>query len=605
MALQINQYTKIRTDLTLDNDDLMDLDSTDDAGVSYESAKMTVANLLAFVNANADNIYIADGTILANRTLTANGNWTKWVTGDVKVANVGDGDSFGFVVEFGVVEMGRFNYDVGLTSANIELKHFILGVPTTYLNASNGLVDITGDLKITDGLQALNKVFTSDANGLGSWQYPIVGSGGIYGGDGTILTNTVATLTDNLTFNVGVNKAVEILSNKTNIYTPFATNSGQSVLGLYADSGGTPTKMVNFNANGAVQGFGATTWYSGGIGGTAQMNLSFGGTSSYLLSSSGKKLGLGANGTFGMYLDTLNNVGIGMTGGASPEPILAKLNVKGGTPSTTKTLLIENSLLNPNLVVQDDGFVGVGTSTQSAGNETLGVSGGAKIGNNLVVGTSSLNLSYGILSEHISNSVGVGIRSVVGNTTGGTTITKSLSLTATGNGTTTELYGSHLEDFVIGTANNNAISAYGHFSTIRNNNINAPTTQKTYGSYYDVFTQGGAGTVSAEMVGVYSKLRVSNGDADGKWRAGVFEINSASYIGTDALAIEAIGNSYFNGNVGIGIATPTESLDVNGRQFLSNQTAPATPTGGGTIYVEGGALKYIGSSGTITTLGVA
>jgi len=60
-----------------------------------------------------------------------------------------------------------------------------------------------------------------------------------------------------------------------------------------------------------------------------------------------------------------------------------------------------------------------------------------------------------------------------------------------------------------------------------------------------------------------------------------------------------------NKNVGIRTSTPSEALDINGRQFLSNQTAPATPTGGGTIYVEGGALKYIGSSGTITTLGVA
>ncbi len=59
------------------------------------------------------------------------------------------------------------------------------------------------------------------------------------------------------------------------------------------------------------------------------------------------------------------------------------------------------------------------------------------------------------------------------------------------------------------------------------------------------------------------------------------------------------------GNVGIGTATPTEKLHVNGRQFISNQSAPTTPTGGGIVYVEAGALKYIGSSGTITTLGVA
>jgi len=66
-------------------------------------------------------------------------------------------------------------------------------------------------------------------------------------------------------------------------------------------------------------------------------------------------------------------------------------------------------------------------------------------------------------------------------------------------------------------------------------------------------------------------------------------------------------DSYLNGtgNVSIGTTTATEKLTLDGRQFLSNQTAPGTPTGGGIIYVESGALKYIGSSGTITTLGVA
>ena len=60
-----------------------------------------------------------------------------------------------------------------------------------------------------------------------------------------------------------------------------------------------------------------------------------------------------------------------------------------------------------------------------------------------------------------------------------------------------------------------------------------------------------------------------------------------------------------NERLGIGTGTPTEKLHVNGRQFISNQSAPSTPTGGGIVYVEAGALKYIGSSGTITILGVA
>ena len=37
-------------------------------------------------------------------------------------------------------------------------------------------------------------------------------------------------------------------------------------------------------------------------------------------------------------------------------------------------------------------------------------------------------------------------------------------------------------------------------------------------------------------------------------------------------------------------------------QFIADSTEPATPTGGGTIFVESGALKYKGSSGTVTTI---
>jgi hypothetical protein len=41
--------------------------------------------------------------------------------------------------------------------------------------------------------------------------------------------------------------------------------------------------------------------------------------------------------------------------------------------------------------------------------------------------------------------------------------------------------------------------------------------------------------------------------------------------------------------------------------FIANATTvpSVNPTGGGILYVENGALKYIGSNGTITTLGPA
>jgi hypothetical protein len=58
------------------------------------------------------------------------------------------------------------------------------------------------------------------------------------------------------------------------------------------------------------------------------------------------------------------------------------------------------------------------------------------------------------------------------------------------------------------------------------------------------------------------------------------------------------------GNVGVGVsAFGTSAAKVLG---LANATAPTTsPAGMGQLYVEAGALKYRGSSGTVTTIAAA
>ena len=59
-----------------------------------------------------------------------------------------------------------------------------------------------------------------------------------------------------------------------------------------------------------------------------------------------------------------------------------------------------------------------------------------------------------------------------------------------------------------------------------------------------------------------------------------------------------------SGNFGIGTTSYGSGAGVLG--IANAATAPAAnPTGGGVLYVEAGALKYRGSSGTITTLGAA
>lgn len=47
------------------------------------------------------------------------------------------------------------------------------------------------------------------------------------------------------------------------------------------------------------------------------------------------------------------------------------------------------------------------------------------------------------------------------------------------------------------------------------------------------------------------------------------------------------------------------AINPAGQAFLADSAEPSTPTGGGIIYVNAGALKYKGSSGTVTTLAPA
>jgi len=74
------------------------------------------------------------------------------------------------------------------------------------------------------------------------------------------------------------------------------------------------------------------------------------------------------------------------------------------------------------------------------------------------------------------------------------------------------------------------------------------------------------------------------------------------------LNINVLGTSRFlvtsTGNVGVGVsAFGTSAAKVLG---LANATAPSTsPAGMGQLYVESGALKFRGSSGTITTIAAA
>jgi hypothetical protein len=76
------------------------------------------------------------------------------------------------------------------------------------------------------------------------------------------------------------------------------------------------------------------------------------------------------------------------------------------------------------------------------------------------------------------------------------------------------------------------------------------------------------------------------------------------YIDISNTATPLIYGEFDDDNLGI---NATDMASGEGVIAIANASVvpSGTPTGGGVLYVEGGALKYKGSSGTITTLGVA
>lgn len=109
---------------------------------------------------------------------------------------------------------------------------------------------------------------------------------------------------------------------------------------------------------------------------------------------------------------------------------------------------------------------------------------------------------------------------------------------------------------------------------------------------------GSVGAISANDFALYP----NNSFSSLNWLTRIWKDSSNDTTG-DWENREFTKDWKFNGNVGIGGSSYGSGVSV---MFIVNGTAPSSdPTGGGILYVESGALKYRGSSGTITTLGNA
>lgn len=127
------------------------------------------------------------------------------------------------------------------------------------------------------------------------------------------------------------------------------------------------------------------------------------------------------------------------------------------------------------------------------------------------------------------------------------------------------------------------------------------------GSGTRVQATGSTGTASAASFGATGTLSGSTGVQYNTTLTPT--INQTSTAGYTALNVAVTETATGTGtkrllDLSVG-GTSMFNIDNTGDVFLANTSAPSTPTGGGYLFVESGALKYKGSSGTVTTIAAA
>lgn len=135
--LEINQYTKTRTAATIQGDDLLGPDSTEDTGTTFESAKMKVSELLAYINANVDNLYRIDGSLTGSRNVNLDSHTLSFVQGKIRFKSTGGDIPFSLDNSSGV-ERVKLEYGITLDSGSLTLSN----TAGDFLYAEDGFVGV-------------------------------------------------------------------------------------------------------------------------------------------------------------------------------------------------------------------------------------------------------------------------------------------------------------------------------------------------------------------------------------------------------------------------------------------------------------------------------
>jgi hypothetical protein len=320
--------------------------------------------------------------------------------------------------------------------------------------------------------------------------------------------------------------------------------------------------------------------------------------------------------------------GVALTGSANAFTVgghtitnasdVTTLILKGNVTQTANLFEVQNSATTQAFVVRPAGQVGVGAPLTGAVFYVNGTSGAA--GNSAGIITARIlaatNQTADILSLQNTSGTVLGGRNAVAQIfTGSTTpITSSVggaTTAASGNGTTATLTMTSATNLAVGdiivvagvtpTGYNTTgavVTAVTNTSPFTVSYANATTGSQTVAGTVSTPAQASITARSAGTKGLVIKAAASQVDYLQQWQNSAG--NNLAYITPDGsfltggttttLNLRVNGAASVGGGVGIiGIANAT--------------TVPTTnPTGGGVLYVEAGALKYRGSSGTITTI---
>jgi hypothetical protein len=123
------------------------------------------------------------------------------------------------------------------------------------------------------------------------------------------------------------------------------------------------------------------------------------------------------------------------------------------------------------------------------------------------------------------------------------------------------------------------------------------------------------GNVATQSITLYKSGSTENGFNAGNSNTGIgggfFGVNTAggveirsNTINTVALWTNGVSRMHINSGGSIGIGTTDQfGTGVKVVGLANATTNPSTnPTGGGVLYADAGALKWRGSSGTVTTI---